>query len=111
MYVKIVKDEKGTHYIPTEIEKENEKNKNWVRIPKKWEEELIDLNHTQRWLVTLLVSYRGISGLICPSLRELSATSGLSLRSVAIVIKRLEELKKIRIFKIKGKYNTYEILC
>jgi hypothetical protein len=85
---------------------------NWVRIPHRWAQEgLKGLGPSERWVLVVLKSYKGKGGLICPSLRVLSGTTGFSLRGVAKIINRLKKLKKIRIIKTKGKYNTYQMLC
>lgn len=85
---------------------------NWVRIPHRWAQEgLKGLNPNERWVLVVLKSYKGKTGLLCPSFRELSATSGFSLKGIALIIKRLADKKKIRITKTKGKYNTYQMLC
>jgi DNA-binding MarR family transcriptional regulator len=84
----------------------------WVRIPHRWAQDALKgLRPSERWVLVALMSYRGITGLIYPSLRELSATTGFSLRGVAQIIDKLEKLKKIRITKTKGKYNSYQMLC
>lgn len=84
---------------------------NWVRIPHRWAQEgLKGLNPSERWVLVVLKSYKGKEGLICPSFRELSATTGFSLKGIALIIKRLGDKKRIRITKNKGKYNIYQML-
>lgn len=82
----------------------------YVRLPKKWVQDLTDLTPTERWILTILKSYKGMAGAIYPSLRELARTSGYSLPTTWKIIKRLELKKRIIITKRKGKYNTYRIL-
>lgn len=83
---------------------------NWIRIPHKWLQNLTDLTPTERYVLIVLKSYQGKTGLICPSLRELATSSGYSLPSIWKIIKRLQQKKVIIIMKEKGKYNKYRIL-
>lgn len=104
--VRIIRKKEGSDNWRNELE-----NKNWVRIPHNWAQEALkDLRPVERWVLVVLKSYKGTKG-IYPSLRELSNTSGLSLKGVWTIVKRLEKRKKIEIIKARGKYNTYKILC
>jgi len=88
------------------------KDDSWVRIPHRWAQEALrGSKPADRWVLVVLKSYKGKEGRICPSLRTLSATTGFSLRGIQGIIKRLEKLKKIKIIKTKGNFNTYKILC
>ena len=82
----------------------------WIRIPRKWQESLTDLTPAERYVLITLKSYKGIAGLIYPSLRELSKSTGYSLKGIEKIIKRLENKKKIIITKRKGTSNAYRII-
>jgi hypothetical protein len=115
MAVKIIKDKDGKeHYYQVDGWRKKlaqHIKENWVRIPHKWaQDELSDLNPHEIWVLVVLKSYASPKGLICPSLRTLSATTHFGLKGTWTIIKRLERLHKIKITKEKGKYNSYEIL-
>ena len=105
--VRIIRKKEGSDNWRNELE-----NKNWVRIPHNWvQEDLKGLKPIEVWVMVALKSYKGTRGLIYPSLRELSATTKLSLKGVWTIIKRLEKLKKIKITKARGRENNYQMLC
>ena len=119
MSVKISKDKEGKeHYILIpEKEKEKEeikpiKKEWWVRIPhgSAFRSATKGLEPSEKWVLVVLMSYRGKEGLICPSLRTLADDTGFSLRWIEEIIKELKKKKYIGIVKEKGKFNTYQIL-
>lgn len=86
------------------------KDDGWIRIPKKWLQGLKGITPSERLTLVVLKSYRGKQGLVCPSLRTLSADTGIGLTWIHTLIKKLEKKNCIKITKTKGKYNTYQIL-